>query len=162
MKQLLANLTDQKNLYIILLEKGEKKQKAIIANDLESIEILNKEEEKLIREISTLESDRINHIQENPDLYGADALSLTLEELKERFPQGMQALIDKETKALMEVLGKLKETNSENAELLQQALRFVNVTINTITGADADNSYSKDKTKEGAKNKARNLVDRKI
>lgn len=162
MKQLLANLTDQKNLYIILLEKAEKKQKAIIANDLESIEILNKEEEILIREISTLESDRINHIQDNPDLYGTDALSLTLDELKERFPQGMQALIDKETKALMEVLGKLKETNSENAELLQQALRFVNVTINTITGADADNSYSKDKAKEGAKNKARNLVDRKI
>ena len=74
----------------------------------------------------------------------------------------MQALIDKETKALMEVLGKLKETNSENAELLQQALRFVNVTINTITGADADNSYSKDKAKKGEKNKARNLVDRKI
>jgi hypothetical protein len=162
MKQLLANLTDQKNLYINLLEKAEKKQKAIIANDLESIEILNKEEEILIREISTLESDRINHIQDNPDLYGTDALSLTLDELKERFPQGMQALIDKETKALMEVLGKLKETNSENAELLQQALRFVNVTINTITGADADNSYSKDKAKEGAKNKARNLVDRKI
>jgi hypothetical protein len=153
MKQLLANLTDQKNLYIILLEKAEKKQKAIIANDLESIEILNKEEEILIREISTLESDRINHIQDNPDLYGTDALSLTLDELKERFPQGMQALIDKETKALMEVLGKLKETNSENAELLQQALRFVNVTINTITGADADNSYSKDKAKEGAKTK---------
>ena len=162
MKQLLENLIEQTNQYKILLEKAREKQQAIIQNNLEAIESLNKEEEKLIKDISTLESQRISHIENNPEIYGDDALSLTLEELKSRFPEGVQALIEKETKELMKVLGELRETNSENADLLKQALRFVNVTINTITGADERNNYSKDKKREGAQSKARNLLDRKI
>ena len=86
----------------------------------------------------------------------------TLEEIKERFPEGMRVLVEKETKELMEVLGQLKDVNSENAQLLQQALRIVNVTINTITGADESNEYPKDKKKDGSQSKGRNLVDRKI
>lgn len=162
MKQLLENLIEQTNQYKILLEKAREKQQAIIQNNLEAIESLNKEEEKLIKDISTLESQRICHIGNNPEIYGDDALSLTLEELKSRFPEGVQALIEKETKELMQVLGELRDTNSENADLLKQALRFVNVTINTITGADESNNYSKDKKREGAQSKARNLLDRKI
>ena len=162
MKQLLENLIEQTNQYKILLEKAREKQQAIIQNNLEAIESLNKEEEKLIKDISTLESQRICHIENNPEIYGDDALSLTLEELKSRFPEGVQALIEKETKELMQVLGELRDTNSENADLLKQALRFVNVTINTITGADESNNYSKDKKREGAQSKARNLLDRKI
>ncbi|NCD04331.1 MAG: flagellar protein FlgN [Clostridia bacterium] len=162
MKQLLENLIEQTNQYKILLGKAREKQQAIIQNNLEAIESLNKEEEKLIKDISTLESQRICHIENNPEIYGDDALSLTLEELKSRFPEGVQALIEKETKELMQVLGELRDTNSENADLLKQALRFVNVTINTITGADESNNYSKDKKREGAQSKARNLLDRKI
>ena len=162
MKQLLGNLIEQTNQYKILLGKAREKQQAIIQNNLEAIESLNKEEEKLIKDISTLESQRISHIENNPEIYGDDALSLTLEELKSRFPEGVQALIEKETKELMQVLGELRDTNSENADLLKQALRFVNVTINTITGADESNNYSKDKKREGAQSKARNLLDRKI
>lgn len=162
MKQLLENLIEQTNQYKILLEKAREKQQAIIQNNLEAIESLNKEEEKLIKDISTLESQRISHIENNSEIYGDDALSLTLEELKSRFPEGVQVLIEKETKELMQVLGELRDTNSENADLLKQALRFVNVTINTITGADESNNYSKDKKREGAQSKARNLLDRKI
>lgn len=162
MKQLLENLIEQTNQYKILLEKAREKQQAIIQNNLEAIESLNKEEEKLIKDISALESQRISNIENNPEIYGDDALSLTLEELKSRFPEGVQALIEKETKELMQVLGELRDTNSENADLLKQALRFVNVTINTITGADESNNYSKDKKREGAQSKARNLLDRKI
>ncbi len=162
MKLLLENLIEQTNQYKILLEKAREKQQAIIQNNLEAIESLNKEEEKLIKVISALESQRISNIENNPEIYGDDALSLTLEELKSRFPEGVQALIEKETKELMKVLGELRETNSENADLLKQALRFVNVTINTITGADESNNYSKDKKREGAQSKARNLLDRKI
>jgi len=162
MKQLLENLIEQTNQYKILLGKAREKQQAIIQNNLEAIESLNKEEEKLIKDISTLESQRICHIENNPEIYGDDALSLTLEELKSRSPEGVQTLIEKETKELMQVLGELRDTNSENADLLKQALRFVNVTINTITGADESNNYSKDKKREGAQSKARNLLDRKI
>jgi len=162
MKQLLTNLGEQKNQYKILLEKAKEKQQAIIQNDLEAIESLNQKEEELIKSISALESERISHIENSPEIYGENPLSLTLEELKEKLPEGVRALIDKETKELMEVLKELRDLNSENAELLKQALRFVNVTINTITGADESNSYSKGKKKEGPPSKGRNLVDRKI
>lgn len=162
MKQLLSNIIEQKNLYKILLVKAKEKQEGIIRNNLDSIEALNKEEAQLIKDISTLEADRVRDIENNPDKYGDEALSLTLEEIKERFPEGMRVLVEKETKELMEVLGQLKDVNSENAQLLQQALRIVNVTINTITGADESNEYPKDKKKDGSQSKGRNLVDRKI
>lgn len=162
MKQLLENLREQKNLYKVLAEKAKEKQQGIIQNELDSIEELNKEEEKLIREISKLERERIKEIEDRPEIYGDDALSLTLEELKERFPEGSRIFIEKQTKELMEVLAELKEINSENAQLLQQALRIVNVTVNTITGADESNQYPKDKKKEGSQSTTRNFVDRKI
>ncbi len=162
MKHLLRNLIEQKNLYKILLVKAKEKQQGIIRNNLDSIEALNKEEAQLIKDISALEANRVREIENNPDKYGDEALSLTLEEIKERFPEGMRVLVEKETKELMEVLGELKNVNSENAQLLQQALRIVNVTINTITGADDSNEYPKDKKKDGAQSKGRNLVDRKI
>lgn len=162
MKQLLGNLIEQRNLYKILLAKAQEKQESIIRNNLDSIEALNKDEDQLIRKIAALEAGRLKEIENNPKLYGDDALSLTLEEIKERFPQGIQRLIDKETRELMEVLGELKSINAENAQLLQQALRIVNVTINTITGADESNKYPTDKKKDRAHNKARNLIDRKI
>lgn len=162
MKQLLANLTEQKDLYKILLQKAKEKQEAIVRNNLDEIETLNKEEEELIKNISTLENNRVKHIEDNPEMYGSDALSLTLDELKVRFPEGLRILIDKETNELMEVLAELRDHNNENAQLLQYALRIVNVTINTITGADESNEYPRDKKKDSAQNKGRNLVDRKI
>lgn len=162
MEKLILNLQEQKKYYLVLIDQAERKQRAIIDNQLEEIEKINKEEEATIKLLAGLENDRIAHIESKPSLFGADATSLNLEELMERFPEGARLLVEKETSSLMKVLSHLKSINAENAQLLQQALRFVNVTINTITGVEADKSYTKEKNKEGGPLKAPNILDRKI
>lgn len=162
MEKLILNLQEQKKYYLFLIEQAEKKQRAIIENKLEEIEEVNKKEEATIKLLAGLENDRVAYLDSKPSLFGAAASSLTLEELMERFPEGARILVEKETASLMKVLSHLKSINAENAHLLQQALRFVNVTINTITGAGADKSYTKEKNKEGGPFKAPNILDRKI
>lgn len=160
MKKLLADLNEQKDLYKILLEKAHSKQEAIIKNNLQTIENLNKEEEKIIADIAAIENRRIQYIENNPGIFGEDAMKLTMEELKDRFPEEIRQDFNSDIAKLMEILKELKTVNSENSELLKQALRIVNVTINTITGADDSSGYGKDKNQAG--NKTRNLFDRKI
>ncbi len=160
MKTILSYIREQNEYYQQLLEKAENKQQAIIQNDLQTIEALNKEEEQLITEAAAIENKRIEHIEKHPEIYGEDALQLTLEELKLRFSQDIQEQTDIETKALMETLARLKTINNENAELLKQALRMVNVTINTIAGNEEPGSYSKEKGNNVSKNK--HLFDKKI
>ena len=144
MKTLLACLAGQKKLYSHLLEMARQKQTAIIQNQLPVIEALNKEEERLVAEITALESMRMKHLQDNPELFGENAAALTLEELKVRFPDSVRTALEAETAALMEIITALRAVNNENAELLKQALRIVNVTINTITGSgEPAPTYSK-------------------
>lgn len=162
MEKLIGNLRKQKDHYLMLIDQAERKQRAIIDNKLEDIEKINIEEERTVMHLSKLENERIAYLGSKPSLFGADATSISLEEVMERFPQGARLLMEKETTSLMKVLSQLKAINAENAQLLQQALRFVNVTINTITGVEADKSYTKEKSKDSGPVKAPNILDRKI
>ena len=160
MKKLAVYLKEQRLLYEELLKKAQNKQEAIVKNNLELIEALNREEDKLIIEISAAEKERIRYIEDNPEIFGADVLKMTMEELKKVLPEDILPDFEQETEMLLGVLKELKAINAENAELIKQALRIINVTINTIAGAEGSPGYGRDNNTQAAKN--RNLFDRKI
>jgi len=155
LQKLNENLKQQVMLYEKLNDLEQRKQKALIKNNLQEIDLITAEQEPLLLGATHLEKERLLWAEQVGRDLGKAPEDLTLAELAERFPvlEGVRLDLDR-------VVGKLQEIHELNSQLLQQAMKVVNFTLGMLTHQEK-NTYSHPSHKEHEGTKL-HLLDRRI
>lgn len=146
MEILIKILKEQLEEYKVLLDIANKKQKALIKNDIDGLDRINKEEHELIVGITRLEKKRLEIIGEIGKKIGSNVETLTLKELEKTAPAPFQGELNAIAAEFAQVIEDLNKINQENSGLIEQALKIVNFTIDTITNSEREVVYP---SKEG-------------
>lgn len=155
LQNLNENLKRQVTLYEKLNDLEREKQKALIKNNLQEIELITDRQESLLLSASRLEKERLLWAEHIGRDFGKAPEDLTLAELAEHFPvlEGVRLDLDR-------AVGQLQEIHEINAQLLQQAMKVVEFTVGMLTYQEK-NTYTHPKRKENEGTKLR-LLDRRI
>lgn len=153
LQNLNENLKRQVTLYEELNALEQDKQKALIENNLQQIELLTSRQEPLLLGASRLENERLLWAEQIGRELGKAPEELTLAELAEHFPvlEGVRLDLDR-------IVEQLKESHSTNTQLLQQAMKIVDYTVGLLTHQES-NTYTYPGQKEKDENKKRQLID---
>ena len=156
LQNLNENLKQQVTLYEELNNLEQEKQKALIKNNLQEIELITARQEPLLLGASHLEKERLLWAEHIGRGLGKAPEDLTLAELAEHFPvlEGVRLDLDR-------VVGQLQEIHEINAQLLQQAMKVVEFTVGMLTHQEK-NIYTRPSQKENEGNRNLHLLDRRI
>lgn len=155
-KQLNENLQQQAALYQEIKDYAQKKQQALLRNDLQEIEATTIREEQLLLEASRLEKERLLWTERAARHLGKAPESITLKELAERFPELTDVRAELEN-----VVMSLKEVNELNNQLLKQAMKVTNLTVSIMTAQPNGSTYNRPGEKE-SESKTVRFLDRSI
>jgi len=149
------NLKLQADIYAALCKFAERKQQALINNNLAELDKITLSEEQLLLDVSRLEKERLLWAEQIGQELNKPPEELTLSELAEHFPElrGVQKELDN-------VVNKLLEVHKTNTQLLEQALKIVNVTSALITQQE-ETTYSNPRRKDISKSRI-HLLDRSV
>ena len=150
------NLKQQITLYAELYELERDKQKALIKNNLQEIELITARQETIFMGASRLEKERLLWAEHIGRDFGKTPEELTLAELAERFP-----VLENVRLELDQVVGQLQEIHDINTQLLQQAVKVVEFTVSMLTHQEK-NTYQRPSTKENEGTRNLHLLDRRI
>lgn len=153
LQNLNENLKRQVTLYEELNDLEREKQKALIENNLQQIELLTARQEPLLLDASRLEKERLLWGEQIGRELGKAPEDLTLAELAEHFPVLEEVRLD-----LDRVVSRLQEIHAINTQLLQQAMKIVDYTVGLLTHQES-NTYTYPGQKEKDENKKRHLID---
>ena len=152
------NLKKQTQLYKELIEFEIQKQESLVNNNIQEIEEITVQEEKILLQLSRLEDERLHWAEFFGKEIGKRTEEITLADLVESFP----ALKDVRTDLEKEMV-KLKDLHETNTKLLENAVNIVNVTIQSLTNerqTTYSNPNNKAKQKEGKSNLS--IIDKSI
>lgn len=156
-KMLHNNLKRQALLYQELKDYAQRKQQALVKNDLQGIEAITVREEQLIMETSLLENERLLWAEKIAGRLGKAPEDITLSELAERFPELTEVKVD-----LEEVLSNLQELNELNTQLLKQAIKVVDLSLSLMTSQPQNNVYNRPGEKESEQKNPLRFIDKSI
>lgn len=153
LQNLNENLKRQVTLYEELNNLEQDKQKALIENNLQQIELLTARQEPLLLGASRLEKERLLWAEQIGRELGKAPEDLTLAELAEHFPvlEGVRLDLDR-------IVGRLQENHKTNTQLLQQAMKIVDYTVGLLTHQES-NTYTYPGQKEKDEKQKRQLID---
>lgn len=160
-QKLSATLTEMVDLYDVLLELGKKKQAALIAVRTEELDSLTKQEELVIIKIGKHETARIKLAESIAAAAGLSADVLTLEQMQELAGPEISGQLEKAAADFDRIVAELAPLNERNADLIQQALGFINYNLNLLAQSAAGPIYNSDGN-SGQESQARKLVDKKV
>lgn len=153
------------DLYDELLRISQNKKQVLVSGKADNLPPLVKEEEVLVVQAGKFETARQQIIAELAVHYGCTPEELNLTEL-EKAAQAveMQDEVRKAGERLKTIVTELRKMNELNAELTQQALFFVNCSINLLMQNSADQTYQPNNSANQAGSAARSrlLIDRKV
>jgi len=156
LQNLNENLKRQVKLYEELNTLERDKQKALLKNNLQEIELITARQEPLLLGASRLEEERLQWAEHIGRDLGKAPEDLTLAELAEHFP-----VLDGVRLELDQVVGQLQEIHELNAQLLQQGMKVVEFTVGMLTHQEK-NIYTRPSQKEHEGNRNLHLLDRRI
>jgi flagellar biosynthesis/type III secretory pathway chaperone len=156
-KHLNENLKSQARLYNELKELAEFKQQALVKNNLQELEAVTIREEQLLLEGARLEKERLLWAEQIAQIMGKPAEKITLTELAVRYPELQEVKVD-----LEKVLTGLKDVHEVNTQLLNQAIKIVDITLGMLTTNPSGNIYSRPGKKESDSNRRIRFLDKSI
>ncbi len=125
----------------------------IMNNEVETLQKMTKEEERLILKIAALEDKRLKLF----DSWGVNK-NTPFSEIIERVPEGREDLIQIRDR-LNSLLFDIKARNDINKELIKENLEWLEFNINLITQRSTPTTYDNKKKKEESN---RSFFDRKV
>lgn len=156
LENLNQNLKQQVKLYEELLSLEERKQKALIENNLQEIDTTTSLEEKLMIEANLREKERLQWASSIGRDLGKNPEDLTLAELAERFP-----VLNEVRSDLDLVVSRLQTIHVINAQLLEQAMKIVEFTVGMLTHHEKT-TYTRPNRKENEESRKLHLLDWRI
>ena len=134
MEELIETLDAEEMIYRQLIPVEEDKTRAIIANDLDSLQDIAVREHDLVDQTSALEGKREQIAKDIATVLGRNPATITLEQIVEvlknqpKDQKKLQEVHDRLKKTVM----RLKEINDQNKDLLQEAIQMVEFNMNVI------------------------------
>ncbi len=127
MEELVSAFEQEITEYDKLVELSRRKTPIIVKGDIEALERLTEEEQELTSVIKNIDNFRIAKTTEMANVLNRKLEDMTLTnliEMMENRPAEREQLSDIKTR-LNKVLSELKVVNTQNAELIRQALEMV-------------------------------------
>lgn len=160
-ENLITVLGEMAGIYRVLLDLSRQKRDVLIAVKPQNLESITKNEELLILQVGKLEAIRGKMMKEIASAGGIDVDSLTLAKIRELAGPDEAARLEAVGAELTSIMAELAPVNKLNAELIQQALGFINYNLNLLTQSTAGPTYAP-KGAGQQDSQMRKLVDRKI
>ena len=126
-----------------LLQLGEEKKQALIANDADEVTRIAGKENKCIKNSASLEQERINAVQSFFLSLGLSIpASITISELVQYASkvEEKKALLATQER-LVATAQKLQKLNELNQQLLRQSLEFINFSMDLYMGSEEEAVY---------------------
>lgn len=160
LKELIRVLGVEKRLYTELTELAEKKQKIIIANDIDGLVKCLEDEQELVASIEDVERERRQAVIGLGVAYDFSDKEISYSKLCGLLDQPSRVILAKFRDSLLEVLERLQQINDTNRVLIEEALKINDFTVRLITQAANPQTpiYSKDGVD---KNKSKHLIDKR-
>lgn len=149
MEELIETLDAEELLYRELIPVEEDKTRAVIANDLQSLQEIAVRERELVDKTSALEKKREQVAMDIATVLGKNPKTITLEQIAEVLknqPDDQKKLQDVHDR-LRKTVSRLQEINDQNKELLKEAMEMVEFNMNVIRStrmSSGSSNYSSD------------------
>jgi flagellar biosynthesis/type III secretory pathway chaperone len=137
--ELLTVLEDESRLYEELVALSSNKKTLVIEGDTQALKALNDKENGVAGKIQRTEKKRLGLVKEIAIVLNEKEADLTLAVLADRMKgqpecEAMRAIAER----LKKLLSELKELNEQNRVLLENALAYVEFSMNVLRGSLAD------------------------
>ncbi|ACL70464.1 hypothetical protein Hore_17150 [Halothermothrix orenii H 168] len=131
-------------LYCQLQDMAERKQEAIVDNNVEKLTEIMHNEQELIDKISDMEEKRRELLAEIAHKQGFEGDKISFQQLFTLFPEEDKAELKELKEDFLEVLSDLQTTNESNRQLIEDSLKINNFTLQLIRQAAGKNvTYKK-------------------
>lgn len=133
-EELVSTLDREDRLYTDLIPIQEKKLRAIVTNDLETIGKLAEEEQTLVDEVGMLEAKRMRITDDIATVLGKPQGTMKLEQIVQTLKNqpDEQKKLQELHERLRRTIARLQELNVQNKDLLDQVLEMVEFNMNVI------------------------------
>jgi flagellar biosynthesis/type III secretory pathway chaperone len=160
-EKLIGLLNEMIELYSAILILSKNKRQALIEVQPQKLEAVTQQEELLIVKVGKLEVARGKVMREIAEACDVDLEELTLSEMVDLAGPGYAEHLTKVADDFDRIMGELVAVNRLNAELIEQALGFINFNINVLAQSTTVSTYApRGKVPKGTE--VRKLVDRRI
>jgi len=160
-QELIIRLEGIQSMYQQMLELAIKKQKELVKGNLERIDAITKEEEKLVYQAGRLEEERYQYAGRLISHFGLKQ-EATLKELIEVAPAIEQDKLHALQLSMSELIAQMDKLSQENIALIQQSLRFINFTVDMLTKPDDTATYGAGIEKNNKQENISRILDKKI
>lgn len=157
LSRLLSLLEQEHEIYYDLLDSSDCKRKAIVERNVDELDRIVSEEEKMIESIIALEKLREELLAAKSAELGIAPEELTLDRCTTD-DELLQTSLEKQA-ALRETLAELDRNNQINARLIEVHLEYIDYLFEAATSTTETTAYAADGTVEARKNQAGNLFD---
>lgn len=134
MENLIDVLNSESSEYEVLLGLSQKKTPIIISGDLEGLQKITDDEQRIVNKVTSLERKRMEVTKDIANVLNKDVTTLKLADLIAMLtarPAEQKALATAHDR-LQEVIRGLKRVNEQNAELLKNSLEMVEFEMNLL------------------------------
>lgn len=156
-------LDRQLDVHRLLLELNEQKRQVIVSGDVENLMQITQKEGKLIRLSEQLETERADAVQaymRSRNMYVTTAITIqTLSKIAVRLEE-KQALAERRDE-LLRLIGRIKETNDLNRQLLEQSLAYINYSLDILLDPGNDDAVYQHPLQEQPSYRTNHMFDRK-
>lgn len=153
-QELLDILESQNNLYKVVEQLIKHQQEQIVQNNADEIEKINKKLMICYDQSFLLEKKRIEIVGIIAEKLKKDEKSLTLAKIKDYLPPQYQLNYQKLVFSLQDVLGRVKVENEKNKQLLEMSLRYIDFSLNLLSGTNQASYGSKGEEQEDGRKKS--------
>lgn len=138
-------------IHLTLLELADEKRHALIHNQVDQLNQIVHQENKLLRRITELDRQRVEAIghaliqrgyNPNPNITVSDLIRLIFKAEDKKALQESQ-------KALLSTIEKLREKNALNQQLIEQSLAFIEYSLDLMIGPPEDEAVYYNPAQQG-------------
>jgi hypothetical protein len=155
-------LESEAALYGDVAAISAKKTEIIVKGKIEELNSLVKAEQAMILKIGKLEAERESAINSLSEKLGLNLDGLTLSQITSRLSDKTYKRLDECQGTLMGTLVGIKSANEVNSQLIQNALDYINFSVNLITSDQASGSLYSEEGQEDVSGARRNVFDVKL
>ncbi len=149
MEELITTLDEEEKIYRKLIPVEQDKTRAIIANDLKSLQDITVKEHDLVDQTTALEGKRERIVTDIATVLGKNPRNINLKGIAEALQNqpGDQMELQKVHDRLRRTVQQLQDINNQNKMLLKESLEMVEFNMNVIRStrmSSGSSNYSSD------------------
>ncbi|MBQ6537931.1 MAG: flagellar protein FlgN [Eubacterium sp.] len=144
MEELMATLIAEEKLYAELIPIEEDKTRAIVENNLKKMQAITDSEREMVDKTTALEAKREEITVNIATVLGKNPKTITLDEIEDSLkkqPRDRDKL-QKIHDSLKKTVGRLRDVNEQNKELLEESMKMVEFNMNVMRSAQVSSGSS--------------------